>query len=102
MVDPSQPGVRQLFEEMAQDDILPSLGIDELRLLGCETAMSSEGQAAIRALTDILGIRVVGTTKPVYAAYFCATGLQARYEAMLCDADNLPDLPTDPTWRAQG
>lgn len=96
VLDPRLPDVRRLFQEMAQDEILPRLGIHELRLLGCETAMSRAGQAAIRALSDILGIRVVGTIRPVYAAYFGATGLHARYEAMLCDADGLPDLGTRP------
>lgn len=92
VLDPRRPGVRRVFEEMARDAVLPRLGIRELRLLGCETAMSRAGQAAIRALTEILGVRVVGTTRPVYAAYFGASGLGARYEAMLCDADCLPDL----------
>lgn len=92
VLDPRRPGVRRVFEEMARDSVLPRLGIHEVRLLGCETAMSRAGQAAIRALTEILGVRVVGTTRPLYAAHFDATGLRARYEAMLCDADCLPDL----------
>ena len=92
VLDPRRPDVRRLFQEMAQDEVLPGLGIHELRLLGCETALSRAGQAAIRALSDILGVRVVGTVRPVYAAYFGATGLHARYEGMLCDADCLPDL----------
>jgi len=92
VVDPSEAEVRQLFEQMAADGVMQSLHIGELRLLGCETAMSSEGQAAIRDLTEILGIRVVGTTRLVYAAHFGDKGLKDRYERMLCDASNLPDL----------
>jgi hypothetical protein len=103
VIDPDDEGVRTFFERMAADQVLDRLYISELRLLGCETAMSSEGQAAIRTLTDILGIRVVGTTKLVYAAYFGEKGLKERYEPMLCDASMLPDLdeerarwPVDP------
>jgi hypothetical protein len=92
LIDPDDEGVRTFFERMAADQVLSRLYISELRLLGCETAMSSEGQAAIRTLTEILGIRVVGTTKLVYAAYFGEKGLKERYEPMLCDATSLPDL----------
>lgn len=92
VVDLRQESVRQLFEQMAGDRLLQSLNVTELRLLGCETAMSGEGQAAIRRLTEILGIRVLGTTKLLYAAYFGEDGLKPRYESMLRDATKLPDL----------
>ena len=94
VLDPRQPDVRRLFEQVARDEVLPGLAIREVRLLGCETAMTHAGQDAIRALTDILGVRVLGTVRPVYAAHFGATGLLDRYEVMLCDADCLPDLRT--------
>ena len=65
--------------------------------------MSLEGQAAIRTLSEILGIRVLGTTKLLYAAYFGEDGLKRRYEPVLSDAANLPDpeqghtgWPSDP------
>ncbi len=98
VLDPRQPAIRRLFEQMARDEVLPGLGIHAVRLLGCETAMTHAGQDAIRALTDILGVRVLGTVRPVYAAHFGATGLLDRYELMLCDADCLPDLPTGSSW----
>ncbi len=85
-------GVRQLFEQIAADGLLRQLRIVELRLLGCETAMSSEGQTAIRTLTEVLGVRVLGTTKLVYAAYFGDKGLKPRYAGMLRDAAKLPTL----------
>jgi hypothetical protein len=92
VVDPRQESVRLLFEQIAADGLLKALNITELRLLGCETAMSAEGQLAIRTLSEILGIRVLGTTKLLYAAYFCEDGLKSRYEPVLCDAANLPGL----------
>jgi hypothetical protein len=92
VVDARQEGVRRLFEQMAGDGLLRHLNITELRLLGCETATSREAQLVIRTLTEILGIRVLGTTKLLYAAYFGEEGLKRRYERMLCDAANLPDL----------
>ncbi|HKE20061.1 MAG TPA: hypothetical protein VKB80_34540 [Kofleriaceae bacterium] len=103
VVDPRQESVRSQFEQIAASGIVEHLNISELRLLGCETAMSVEGQAAIRTLSQILGIRVLGTTKLLYAAYFGEDGLKRRYEPVLSDAANLPDLaqvrtgwPSDP------
>jgi hypothetical protein len=97
IIDPTSQEVRQFFERMAADRVLETLRIGELRLLGCETAMSREGQRAIRELTDILEVRVVGTTKLVYSAYFGEKGLKDRYERMLRDASNLPDLTAERT-----
>jgi hypothetical protein len=91
-IDPAHPDVRREFERLAREGVLARLNIDELRLLGCQTAMSPAGQETIRRLTQLLGIRVVGTTKLVYAAYFGDTGLKGRYEDILCDASSLPDL----------
>jgi hypothetical protein len=92
VVDPRVEGVRRLFEKIAADGLLQRLNITELRLLGCETAMSVDGQTAIRALTEVLGIPVLGTTKLLYAAYFGEDGLRRRYEPVLCHAANLPEL----------
>jgi len=92
LIDLGKTEVRHFFQQLAADDLFGRLNITELRLLGCETAMSREGQAAIRDLTEILGVRVVGTTKLVYSAYFGEKGLKDRYERMLRDAGNLPDL----------
>jgi catechol 2,3-dioxygenase-like lactoylglutathione lyase family enzyme len=92
VIDPRDDQVRGFFEQLAADRILAKLRVTELRLLGCETAMSRDGQAAIRILTELLGVRVVGTTKLLYAAYFGDKGLKDRYERMLRDATNLPDL----------
>jgi hypothetical protein len=95
VIDPGEADVRRLFQDLATDRILSDLNIRELRLLGCETAMSSEAQSAIRDLTEILGIRVLGTTKLLYAANFGAKGLKDRFERMLCDAKTLPELIDD-------
>jgi hypothetical protein len=92
VVDPTQEGVRRLFEQVAADGLLQRLNVNEVRLLGCETAMSFEGQVAIRALTEILDIPVFGTTKLLYAAYFGEDGLRRRYERVLCNAEDLPNL----------
>jgi len=95
VIDPNEDGVRQFFEEMATEEILKRLDVSELRLLGCETAMSPQGQEAIRLLTDILGVPVLGTTKLVYAAHFDEKGFKDRYERLLCDASNLPELDAE-------
>ncbi len=90
VLDLRQAAVRQVFEQIATDGLLSALRITELRLLGCETALSSEGQTAIRTLTELLGIRVLGTSMLVYAAYFGDKGFKPRYAGMLVDAGKLP------------
>jgi hypothetical protein len=90
VLDLRQAAVRQVFEQIAEAGLLGALRITELRLLGCETALSGDGQAVIRQLTDILGIRVLGTARLLYAAYFGDKGLKPRYTSMLLDAANLP------------
>jgi len=95
VVDLGDDDVWSLFQRMASDRVLESLGIGELRLLGCETALSAEGQTTIRELTRMLGIRVLGMSTPLYSAHFGRKGLKDRYECLLRDATNLPGLDDD-------
>lgn len=65
---------------------------DELRILGCTTAVTSEGIAALKRLKKTLGIKsVYGTTAPMVARNFGPEGLLYKDEVFLVEASTLPD-----------
>jgi hypothetical protein len=78
---------------------LRRLALVGIRLLGCNTAVTRDGQAAIRSLHEIFAVPVLGTKVPISARDFDGAGFRA--EAILTDQDNLP--PTSgPTLQSAG
>lgn len=77
----------------------------ELRLIGCATAGSAEGQAAMSALQSELGIPVFGTSAIVYSANFAAgyydgsalvaAGSRADVSLAIPDGARIPDPGRD-------
>lgn len=80
-------------------DELAGLALAEIRLLGCNTAITSEGQIAIRSLHRLFGVPVLGSKVPISARDFDGAGFRA--EAVLTDQDNLP-APSGPTLQRAG
>ena len=72
VLDRCNPTVTAFFRELADHDVLPRLGISSIRLLGCGTASTQRARDTIVALTDIIGLPVLGTTSVVHAGHFRA------------------------------
>jgi hypothetical protein len=69
---------------------LPGVTLSEIRLLGCNTAVTEGGQAAMRALADVFGVPVKGTLVPISSADFSPAGFSAT--AVLAVHNRLPQL----------
>jgi hypothetical protein len=95
VIDAAHPPTTAFFRALAEREILPRLGVQEMRLLGCGTAETARGRATIAALADVLGLEVHGTTGAVLAANYDASGFQDRYRFLLCGSSELG--PT--SWR---
>lgn len=70
-----------------------------IRLLGCNTAITKEGQAAIRRLHEIFRVPVYGSKVPLAAGEFDRAGFCA--DAILTDQNHLPP-PSSPTLQSAG
>jgi hypothetical protein len=83
----------------ACEAVLAELPLAAIRLLGCNTAISREGQAAMRNLHQLFTVPIVGTKVPISARDFGSTGFLA--DAILTDQDHLPP-PSGPTLQSAG
>lgn len=82
-------GKSQLLQQACAAQ-LARLGLSEIRLLGCNTAVTPGGQAAMVALAQVFRVPVKGTTVPISAADFDASGF--RPKGYLAGHDRLPPL----------
>lgn len=53
-----------------------SLGLSEIRLLGCNTVSTDDGKAAVTALSEIFRVPVKGTNAPISARDFSGQGFR--------------------------
>lgn len=76
VIDMFDVGVRDFFEDLARDEVLPRAGIHALRLLGCNTASRPVGQRTMLRLRRTLGVLVYGTTKPLLKSHYGPGGFR--------------------------
>ena len=76
---------------------LAELPLVKIRLLGCNTALTVDGQAAMRRLHGVFRVPVEGSKVPLSARQFDGGGFLA--DAVLTDQDHLPP-PAQPTLQA--
>jgi hypothetical protein len=93
VIDAERPGVTAYFRELADNDVLPRLGINAVRLLGCHTAGNAKTRATIRTLTQILQTPVYGTTNILFRWHYDANGFIEQREYMLACVDDFRDGP---------
>jgi hypothetical protein len=89
VIDVARPGVTAFFRELAEHDVLPRLGIYAVRLLGCRTAETAQGRRTIRALSEILGLEVYGTTGLLFANHYDDAGFDPAWRFLLIGASDL-------------
>jgi hypothetical protein len=93
-VDVLDRSVERFFVQLAADRVLARLGILQLRLLGCETAVCPTGQLTIRRLARTLGVSVYGTRKALMNSHYDERGFDPRFAHLLVESSQLPDVPT--------
>ncbi|HUJ58725.1 MAG TPA: hypothetical protein VLX92_09540 [Kofleriaceae bacterium] len=93
VVDATNKVVSSYFRELAENKVLPRLGIHAVRLLGSLTADSMLGQATICALSDILDVEVYGTRNLLHAEHFIENGFDDRQDHLLANSSDLRREP---------
>jgi hypothetical protein len=101
VIDAARPAVRAFFRELAELEVLPRLGVEAVRLLGCQTADTAQGRATICALADILGVEVLGTRQLLYSAHYDAGGFRGDAEHALVSSRDLARGPDGAPPRAR-
>jgi len=84
VIDPAVPAVATTFARLAHGNVLPRLGITALRLLGCWSG-TGRGAAAVIAIADRLGVRVLGSSTIIQTRHFDADGFSPAYDVLLAD-----------------
>jgi len=89
VIDTASPTVTAFFRELAEQEVLNRLGVEAVRLLGCQTADTGRGRSTVRTLSDILGIDVYGTRHLIYSAHYDANGFRADSEHVLVGSSEI-------------
>jgi hypothetical protein len=95
VIDGSRPAVTAYFRELADNDVLPRLGIQSMRLLGCQTAASPVTRATIRTLSELLGMPVLGATTVLFASHYDTNGFVERRHYLLAGPNDFHDEPAE-------
>ena len=88
-IDMLDPLVFELFERIAHERLLQTIGVVGVRLLGCQTAATSSGRRTLRVLARVLGVPVFGTLKRLGKSHYTATGFDPVFHRILVDAARL-------------
>ncbi|HEY1552947.1 MAG TPA: hypothetical protein VGG28_34190, partial [Kofleriaceae bacterium] len=95
-IDGDDRAVLAFFRGLAEQDVLPRLGVHSLRLIGSLTGATPTGMLALRALARVLGVRVFGATELIYARHFDRTGFIADGALVSSDDDPTSTPPYAP------
>ncbi len=77
VLDGSRRTTRAFFRELADHDVMATLGVRAVRLLGCETALTLQGRVTICELAEILGVEVLGTRGMLRASHYRPAGFNS-------------------------
>jgi hypothetical protein len=86
VLDATRPEVTDWFRLLATREVCRRLGVRAVRLLGCHTASTEPGRAAIRVLAGILGVEVLGARELLHAGHYDRDGFREVWEFLLVPA----------------
>jgi hypothetical protein len=90
LIDGSHRAVKAFFRGLADNEVLPRLGVYAVRLLGCQTADTEAARATICRIADILGVEVYGTHRQLlYSGHYNEAGFRDDCAHMLIGANDL-------------
>lgn len=95
VVDGRRLVVKAFFRELADHAVFARLGITSVRLLGCETAITSAGRITLRTLAEILGVEVLGSRLMLDASHYAEAGFCAEH-ALVAARDVNDCMPVYP------
>ncbi|MBA2541137.1 MAG: hypothetical protein H0V17_15965 [Deltaproteobacteria bacterium] len=88
-LDLLDPIISRLFRVIATSGNLRRIGIETVRLLGCETAVTIAGQRTMALLSHILRVRVVGTRAALLKSHYDGVEFDPRFGHLLVEAGEL-------------
>jgi hypothetical protein len=88
-IDMLDPYVARFFRAQSTAELLSSLGIGAVRLLGCQTAVTDAGQRTIRMLSHALRMPAYGTLVPLHGSHWQADGFNPAFVHVLVEASQL-------------
>jgi hypothetical protein len=89
VIDSADPTTAAFMRWLAEHRVLPRLGVQALRLLGCNSAGSAHGRATICALGDLLGLEIYGSKQLLYAVHYGSEGFRDCWRFLLVAASEL-------------
>lgn len=102
VIDAGSSTVTAFFRELADQQVLSRLGVTALRLLGCNTALTGQGKATLRALSEILELPVYGTTEMIFASHYDGRGFREDFADHLVEAREVAHHEATPTRKLIG
>ena len=98
VIDAGVHVVHEVFEWIGKERILSALGVKELRLIGCRTAVEPAAQETMRRLAQLVGVPVSGTTTLIHADHFGDRGLAWDLDGTMVCSSALPPRKVPPLW----
>jgi len=95
VIDGMDSNVVALFHRLATNRTLPRLGVHGVRLLGCNTAETSEGRATLDSLAKTLDLDVFGSVGFLFASHYVPDGFSDDWRFLLRAAHDLHDNPSE-------
>jgi hypothetical protein len=102
VIDASVHAVHQLFDWIGREQILQSLGVKEVRLIGCRTAIEPTAHETMRRLAQLVGVPVSGTTTLIHSDHFRERGLGWHVDGTMVCSTALPPRKVPPLWPETG
>lgn len=98
-IDMYRPFVARVFQTVRNENLLETLGVIGVRLLGCTTAGRPTGQRTMRRLSRTLGVPVYGSMKALMPSHYTPDGFNPKFEHILVEASQVAGpgtrLPSD-------
>jgi hypothetical protein len=95
-IDAADPATVAVFRNLAERAVLPRLGIQALRLLGCHSASTERGRDTICRLAELLGVEVAGMRELLHTGHFGPGGFRDEWSFLLVQASELRAPPAAP------
>lgn len=92
------PDVLDVAEQIGEDRLLSRLGIAQVRLIGSRTAVEPAAQDAMRRLSGLLRVPVIGTTALIYLDHFRSHGFDWDRDDVIADSGALPPRKAPTLW----
>jgi hypothetical protein len=93
VIDGTRSKVSSFFRGLADAEVFARLGIQSIRLLGCETAVTQIGRASITAIAEVTNVECFGTLQVIDATSYDADGYRVDRHSLLYSSNDIRRQP---------